>query len=105
MITAQQAREKCLSKLPTIETMIPKISREILGQSVAGYHWCKPFTYYKIKYSSWIEQEEYDKEELKIIQSRIKQVIKYLEQQGYSIHVPKTIIRRKPKYEKTIIRW
>ena len=102
MITAQQARGNAMMKVPTIEKLLENANKEIEGSSKRGYHYCKPF---QIPIDYYKEIGIWNKEVEQAYYSNVKQAIKQLEQLGFSIHVPKTIIRRKPKYEETIIRW
>lgn len=105
MITVQQARDNYKINIPTIEGIIGQADRTIKSRSKAGYGYCKPFEYYRFRYDETFLKEEWDKKDKEIIHSRIKQVNKYLTQLGYSVHVPKRLFSRKPKYEETIIRW
>lgn len=102
MITAQQARDNAMVKIPTIEKLLQNANKEIEGSSKRWYHYCKPF---QVPIDYYKEIGKWDKEVTETYYRNVKQAIEQLEQLGYSIHVPKTIIRRKPKYEETIIRW
>ena len=101
MITAQQARgnlDSCYN-YPTNKLLID-VLEEIESRSKGGLNSCRPFSvsYETIKIFGTLKQ-------LSTFRESMIEVIEQLEQLGFSIHVPKTIIRRKPKCEETIIRW
>lgn len=101
MITAQQARENVYNHYNhPINKLLANALEEIESKSEEGLSSCKPFSisYKKTKIFGTLEH-------LDAFRSSMIETIEQLELLGYSIHVPKTIIRRKPKYEEAIIRW
>ena len=101
MITAQQARDNLNNRYDySANKLLADTLEEIESSSKGGLNSCRPFSvsYEVIKIFGTLKQ-------LDAFRSSMIETIEQLEQLGYSIHVPKTIIRRKPKYEETVIRW
>ena len=103
MITAQQARDNYdnhFSNNYATSKLFLATMEEIKSKSKGGLRSCKPFAvdYEMISLFGTIKQ-------LSAFRESMIEVIKQLKELGYSVHVPKKLFSRKPKYEETIIRW